>query len=82
MATRGPEGPESGRNVRVRGPEGPEESRTSRAKCPFWRLPVLLYVFHNSAQNREFHGFVNRLKCRPKLMKIAVGVYICDINIV
>ena len=24
-ATRGPEGPESGRNMRVRGPEGPED---------------------------------------------------------
>ena len=25
MVTRGPEGPESGRNMRVRGPEGPED---------------------------------------------------------
>ena len=74
----GPKGPRVAGTCESEGPKGP---RTSRAKCPFWRLPVLLYVFHNSAQNREFHGLINRLKCRPKLMKIAVGVYICDINI-
>ena len=28
-ATRGPEGPESGRNTRVRGPEGPEDEQSS-----------------------------------------------------
>ena len=55
-ATRGPEGPESGQNMRVRGPEGPEDEL--EAECPFWRLPVLLYVFHDSAKNRDFHGTI------------------------
>ena len=27
-ATRGPEGPESGKNMRVRGPEGPEDEQS------------------------------------------------------
>ena len=27
-ATRGPEGPESGQNMRVRGPEGPEDEQS------------------------------------------------------
>ena len=67
----GPKGPRVAETCESEGPKGP---RTSKAKCPFWRLPVLLYVFHNSAQNREFHGLINRLKCRPKLMKIAVGL--------
>ena len=73
------EGPRVAETCESEGPEGP---RTSKAKCPFWRLPVLLYVFHNSAQNREFHGLISRPKCRQKLMKIAVGLSICIINIV
>ena len=39
-----------------KGGNGVEGPRTSKAKCPSRRLPVLLYVFHNSAQNREIHG--------------------------
>ena len=46
----GPKGPRVAETSESEGPKGP---RTSKAKCPFWRLPVLLYVFHNSAQNRE-----------------------------
>ena len=63
VATRGPEGPEGG-NTAARGPEGPESvetegPRTSKTKCPSRRLPVLLYVFHGSAQNHDFHGSIN-----------------------
>ena len=70
---RGPEGPEDKghghsrarrarewpkhASPRARGPEGP---RTSKAKCPSRCLPVLLYVFHNSAQNREIQGPFSR----------------------
>ena len=74
----GPKGPRVAETCESEGPKGP---RTSKAWCPFRRLPVLLYVFHNSAQNREFHGLINRLKCQPKLMKIAVSLCICEINI-
>ena len=49
----GPEGPRVAKTCESEGPKGP---RTSKAQCPFWRLPVLLYVFHDSAKNRDFHG--------------------------
>ena len=48
----GPKGPRVAETCESEGPKGP---RTSKAKCPSRRLPVLLYVFHNSAQNREFY---------------------------
>ena len=47
------EGPKGPRVAKTCESEGP---RTSKAKCPSRCLPVLLYVFHNSAQNREIHG--------------------------
>ena len=56
-ATRGPEGPENAKTCEYEGPKGP---RTSKAKCPSRCLPVLLYVFHNSAQNREIQGPFSR----------------------
>ena len=49
----GPKGPGVAKTCESEGPKGP---RTSKAKCPSRRLPVLLYVFHNSAQNREIQG--------------------------
>ena len=49
-ATRGPEGPESGKNMRARG--------RAKLSARFRRLPVLLYVFHDSAKNRDFHGTI------------------------
>ena len=53
-ATRGPEGPESGLNTRVRGPEGPEDEQNP---VPVLTLAsAILYVFHGSAKNRDFHG--------------------------
>ena len=76
------EGPKGPRVAETRESEGPKGPRTSKAKCPFRRLPVLLYVFLNSAQNREFHGSINGLKNRRKLMKIAVHLRVCHINIV
>ena len=48
------EGPKGPRVAETRESEGPKGPRTSKAQSPFWRLPVLLYVFHNSAQNRDF----------------------------
>ena len=37
--------------------EGPEDELL--AECPLWRLPVLiLYVFHDSAENRDFHDTI------------------------
>ena len=54
----GPKGPRVAKTCESEGPKGP---RTSKAKCPPRRLPVLLYVFHNSAQNREIHGSFSRL---------------------
>ena len=53
----GPKGPRVAKTCESEGPKGP---RTSKAKCPPRRLPVLLYVFHNSAQNREIHGSFSR----------------------
>ena len=53
----GPKGPRVAKTCESEGPKGP---RTSKAKCPSRRLPVLLYVFHNSAQNREIHGPFSR----------------------
>ena len=38
--------------------EGPKGPRTSKAQSSFRRLPVLLYVFHDSAKNRYFHGTI------------------------
>ena len=49
----GPKGPRVAKTCESEGPKGP---RTSKAKCPSRCLPVLLYVFHNSAQNREIQG--------------------------
>ena len=51
----GPKGPTVASTCESEGPKGP---RTSLAECPFWRLPVLLYVFHDSAKNRDFHGTI------------------------
>ena len=51
------EGPRVAKTCESEGPKGP---RTSKAKCPSRSLPVLLYVFHNSAQNREIHGPFSR----------------------
>ena len=59
--TRPLEGPKGPRVAETRESEGPKGPRTSKAKCPFRRLPVLLYVFHNSAQNCKFHGSINGL---------------------
>ena len=53
----GPKGPRVAQTCESEGPKGP---RTSKAKCPSRCLPVLLYVFHNSAQNREIHGPFSR----------------------
>ena len=61
-------GPRAQRARPLEGPKGPrvaktcesEGPRTSKAKCPSRCLPVLLYVFHNSAQNREIHGPFSR----------------------
>ena len=53
----GPKGPRVAKTCESEGPKGP---RTSKAKCPSRSLPVLLYVFHNSAQNREIHGPFSR----------------------
>ena len=53
----GPKGPRVAKTCEFEGPKGP---RTSKAKCPSRCLPVLLYVFHNSAQNREIHGPFSR----------------------
>ena len=53
----GPKGPRVAKTCESEGPKGP---RTSKAKCPSRCLPVLLYVFHNSAQNREIHGPFSR----------------------
>ena len=53
----GPKGPRVAKTCESEGPKGP---RTSKAKCPSRRLPVLLYVFHNSAQNREIQGPFSR----------------------
>ena len=75
------EGPKGPRVAKTRESEGPKGPRTSKAKCPSRRLPVLLYVFHNSAQNREIHGPFSRPQCRPKIMKIAVELRICNMNI-
>ena len=58
-ATRGPEGPESGKNMRVRGPEGPEDEQ-SLVPVSALASATILYVFHNSAQNREIHGPFSR----------------------
>ena len=49
------EGPKGRRVAQTCESEGPKGPRTSKAKCPSRCLPVLLYVFHNSAQNREIH---------------------------
>ena len=49
------EGP---RVAETRESEGPKGPRTSKAQSSFWRLPVLLYVFHDSAKNRDFHGTI------------------------
>ena len=49
------EGPKGPRVAKTRESEGP---RTSKAQCLFWRLPVLLYVFHDSAKNRDFRGTI------------------------
>ena len=53
----GPKGPRVAKTCESEGPKGP---RTSKAECPSRCLPVLLYVFHNSAQNREIHGPFSR----------------------
>ena len=53
----GPKGPRVAKTCESEGPKGP---RTSKAKCPSRCLPVLLYVFHNSAQNREIQGPFSR----------------------
>ena len=53
----GPKGPRVAKTCDSEGPKGP---RTSKAKCPSRCLPVLLYVFHNSAQNRKIHGPFSR----------------------
>ena len=52
------EGPKGPRVAETRESEGPKGPRTSKAQSSFWRLPVLLYVFVNSAQNRDFHGTI------------------------
>ena len=51
----GPKGPRVAETCESEGPKGP---RTSKAQCPFWRLPVLLYVFHDSDKNRDFRGII------------------------
>ena len=72
----GPKGPRVSKTCESEGP------RTSRAKCPSWRLPVLLYVFVNSTKNRDFHDSVNIIFWRPKYLKILVVVGSCNVNIV
>ena len=52
------EGPKGPRVPKTRESEGPKGPRTSKAQCLFWRLPVLLYVFHDSAKNRDFRGTI------------------------
>ena len=52
------EGPKGPRVAETRESEGPKGPRTSKAQSSFWRLPVLLYVFHDSAKNRDFHGTI------------------------
>ena len=52
------EGPKGPRVAKTRESEGPKGPRTSKAQCLFWRLPVLLYVFHDSAKNRDFRGTI------------------------
>ena len=52
------EGPKGPRVAQTRESEGPKGPRTSKAQSSFRRLPVLLYVFLNSAQNRDFRGSI------------------------
>ena len=52
------EGPKGPRVAKTCESEGPKGLRTSKALCLFWRLPVLLYVFHDSAKNRDFRGTI------------------------
>ena len=52
------EGPKGPRVAETRESEGPKGLRTSKAQSSFRRLPVLLYVFHDSAKNRDFHGTI------------------------
>ena len=52
------EGPKGPRVAETRESEGPKGPRTSKAQSSFRRLPVLLYVFHDSAKNRNFHGTI------------------------
>ena len=52
------EGPKGPRVPKTRESEGPEGPRTSKAQPLSRRLTVLLYVFHDSAQNRDFQGLI------------------------
>ena len=54
------EGPKGPRVAETRESEGPKGPRTSKAQSSFRRLPVLLllYVFHDSAKNRDIHGTI------------------------
>ena len=50
-ATRGPEGPESGQNMRVRGPEGPEDEQSS---VPVLALASATICFSRFSQKSRF----------------------------
>ena len=50
-ATRGPEGPESGQNMRVRGPEGPEDEQSS---VPVLALASATICFSRFSQKSLF----------------------------
>ena len=50
-ATRGPEGPESGQNMRVRGPEGPEDEQSP---VPVLALASATICFSRFSQKSRF----------------------------
>ena len=50
-ATRGPEGPESGQNMRVRGPEGPEDEQST---VPVLALASATICFSRFSQKSRF----------------------------
>ena len=50
-ATRGPEGPESGENMRVRGPEGPEDEQST---VPVLALASATICFSRFSQKSRF----------------------------
>ena len=54
-----PEGPKNIGDSHSRARRAREwPKHASKAQSSFWRLPVLLYVFPDSAQNRDFHGTI------------------------